>query len=83
MGYLKRELCAATPLPSRGGVPEGRGGVCNFVLGVYFGSVDVTDPTPAPPLEGRGVPTGFPLTGEGSVCVIPVNRGGECLRDFP
>ncbi len=39
-----------TPLPSRGGV---RGGVCNVCCLREFLN---TDPTPAPPQQGRGVP---------------------------
>ena len=44
----------ATPLPSRGGVPEGRGGVCNVL---EMRNVLATPPTP--PLQGRGVPCGL------------------------
>ena len=35
----------------------------------------VTDPTPAPPLEGRGVPLGVPAAGKAVVAPLPC-RGG-------
>jgi hypothetical protein len=44
----------ATPLPSRGGVPEGRGGVCNILS-----MKNLLTPPPTPPLQGRGVPCGL------------------------
>ena len=44
----------ATPLPSRGGVPEGRGGVCNLLS-----MKNLLTPPPTPPLQGRGVPCGL------------------------
>jgi hypothetical protein len=34
------------------------------------GSEEVTDPTPAPPLEGRGVPHGVPTTGK-AIAIVP------------
>ena len=42
--------CAAAPLPCRGGVPEGRGGVSNILS-----ARELQTPPPTPPLEGRGV----------------------------
>ena len=36
---------------------------------------NVTDPTPAPPLEGRGMPCGLPPAGKAVAVPLP-SRGG-------
>ena len=48
LGNSRAAQQAQLPTPVRGGVAEGRGGVLTA-------AGNITDPTPAPPLEGRGV----------------------------
>ena len=53
-GWVSDAAWHSPPLKGRG-----RGGVCNVLLTFYWWSFYVlnTDPTPAPPLQGRGVAT--------------------------
>ena len=50
--YGVHSNCPKLPTPLRGGVAEGRGGVN---AASFPAAGKVTDPTPTPPLEGRGV----------------------------
>ncbi|MCR4958559.1 MAG: hypothetical protein K6B13_08155, partial [Prevotella sp.] len=40
------------------------------------GSEEVTDPTPAPPLEGRGVPHGVPAAGK-AIAIVPNEKNNQ------
>jgi corrinoid protein of di/trimethylamine methyltransferase len=57
---------AAAPLPCRGGVPEGRGGVSN--------SSHILTPPPTPPLQGRGA-AAHSLQGRGAAAHSLQGRG--------
>jgi len=49
---IQLHCCAAAPLPSRGGVPEGRGGVCNQLSANKI----QTPPLPLPLKGGEWLP---------------------------
>ena len=51
-------------------------------LNLVFYITKITDPTPAPPLEGRGVPSGVPAAGKAVAIPLPSRggvRGGVCI----
>ena len=58
MFYKLLKLRAATPLPSRGGAGVGSVTISTEGTQTISNSLEVRDPTPTPPLEGRGKATG-------------------------